>query len=57
VAESKSPPKKTNPMPLKKRTNTLVELKKHLPQKRSISVERQRNATSGKKKEEIPSEE
>lgn len=36
--ENKPSPSKNHPAPLKKRTNTLVELKKHLPQKRSISV-------------------
>jgi hypothetical protein len=36
--ECKASPAKHQPVPLKKRTNTLVELKKHLPLKRSISV-------------------
>lgn len=52
-SEVKPPPVKSYELPPKKRTNTLVELKKHLPVKRSISTERHRNVLSAKKKEEI----
>jgi|JI9StandDraft_2_1071091.scaffolds.fasta_scaffold282419_1 hypothetical protein len=50
--EARPPPVKSHELPPKKRTNTLVELKKHIPAKRSISTDRHRNAVSAKKKEE-----
>ncbi len=52
----KSPPTKSAQLPPKKRTNTLVELKKQFPSKRSLSTERQRNFVSAKKKEDALSD-
>lgn len=53
LQESKPSPSKHTPTPHKKRTNTIIELKRHIPVKQSFSVERQCNAGSAKKKEEI----
>ena len=53
VLELKPASAKSSQLPPKKRTNTLVELKKQVPSKRSVSADRQRNAASAKKKEEI----